>query len=95
MRSNFQDRVGIETTRYESNVPNTTESTFDASSNVSPPFMRTPDLAPTPVPTITAVGVASPKAHGQDITKHEIPNKSEKVCGDSSSGRKLSGTIPV
>ena len=30
--------------------------------------MRTPFFAPTPVPTITAVGVAKPRAHGQATT---------------------------
>ena len=35
--------------------------------------MRTPLTAPTPVPTITAVGVAKPRLHGQAIarTKHK------------------------
>ena len=32
----------------------------------------TPILAPLPVPTIIATGVARPRAHGQDITKTEI-----------------------
>ncbi len=36
--------------------------------------MKIPDDAPTPVPTIMAVGVAKPKAHGQAITKTEIKN---------------------
>ncbi len=33
--------------------------------------MRIPCAAPLPVPTIMAVGVASPKAHGHEITKTE------------------------
>ena len=34
--------------------------------------MRIPLWAPTPVPTITAVGVAKPRAHGHAITRTEI-----------------------
>ena len=34
--------------------------------------MRTPLCAPTPVPTITAVGVARPRAQGHAITRTEI-----------------------
>ena len=34
--------------------------------------MRIPFSAPFPVPTIMAVGVASPSAHGQAITRTEI-----------------------
>ena len=34
-------------------------------------LMRMPLTAPTPVPTITAVGVASPSEHGQAIAKTE------------------------
>ena len=42
-------------------------------SNTSPPFIRTPNEAAIPVPTMTAVGVARPKAHGQAITSVETP----------------------
>ena len=42
-------------------------------SRTSPPFIRTPKPAAIPVPTITAVGVARPRAHGQAITKVDIP----------------------
>ena len=34
---------------------------------------RIPFLAPTPLPTIIATGVARPRAQGQDITKTDIP----------------------
>ena len=34
----------------------------------APPLMRTPSRAPTPQPTITAVGVAKPNAQGQATT---------------------------
>ncbi len=39
-----------------------------AASNGSPPLISTPFAAPTPVPTITAVGVARPSAHGHATT---------------------------
>ena len=35
---------------------------------LSPPFINIPFSAPLPVPTIIAVGVASPNAHGHAIT---------------------------
>lgn len=41
--------------------------TLCAISNGSPPLIRIPFWAPTPVPTITAVGVARPSEHGQAI----------------------------
>ena len=41
--------------------------TLCAFSRGSAPLMRMPLEAPTPVPTMTAVGVASPSAHGQAI----------------------------
>ena len=47
-------------------------------SNTSPPLIRTPKFAATPVPTITAVGVARPNAQGHAITKVEIPNVNAK-----------------
>ena len=46
------------------------EETF---SRTSPPLIRMPYDAAMPVPTITAVGVARPKAQGQAMTKVEIP----------------------
>ncbi len=42
-------------------------------SNTSPPLIRMPNDAATPVPTITAVGVARPSAHGQAITNVDMP----------------------
>jgi hypothetical protein len=42
-------------------------------SRMSPPFIRMPYEAATPVPTITAVGVAKPRAQGHAITRVEIP----------------------
>ena len=43
-----------------------------AFSNASPLFIRTPFSAPFPVPTIIAVGVANPNAHGHAITRTDI-----------------------
>ena len=43
----------------------TTVSTRAAASSASPPRMRIPASAPRPVPTMIAVGVARPIAHGQ------------------------------
>lgn len=37
-------------------------------------LMRMPCAAATPEPTMTAVGVASPSAQGQAMTRVEIPN---------------------
>ena len=52
--------------------PQYTRPTLHRFSNGSPPFMRIPLRAPTPVPTITAVGVARPRAQGQAITSTEM-----------------------
>ncbi len=41
-------------------------------SSTSPPLIKIPISAPLPVPTIMAVGVASPKAQGHAITSTEI-----------------------
>jgi len=43
--------------------------TFWAFSKISAPLIKIPFWAPTPVLTMTAVGVASPKAQGQAIAK--------------------------
>jgi len=45
----------------------TTASIFLAFSKVSAFLINIPDSAPLPIPTISAVGVARPKAHGQAI----------------------------
>ena len=42
-------------------------------SRTSPPLIRQPKDAAMPVPTITAVGVARPRAHGQAITSVDTP----------------------
>jgi hypothetical protein len=38
----------------------------------TPPLSRMPSAAPTPPPTITAVGVARPRAHGHAMTSTEM-----------------------
>lgn len=40
-----------------------------AISSGSPPLIRIPFWAPTPVPTMTAVGVASPREQGQAMDR--------------------------
>mmetsp|Transcript_49501 Transcript_49501/g.129139 ORF Transcript_49501/g.129139 Transcript_49501/m.129139 type:complete len:470 (-) Transcript_49501:1599-3008(-) len=48
--------------------------TAAARSSTSPPLIRIPCAAPTPPPTMTAVGVARPRAHGHAITSTAHPN---------------------
>ncbi len=50
-----------------------------AASNGSPPLTRIPYSAPLPVPTMMAVGVASPKAQGQAMTITDVIAMSEYV----------------
>ena len=47
----------------------TTVSTFSRISRDSAFLMRTPARAPRPVPTMMAIGVASPSAHGQAMMR--------------------------
>ena len=54
-------------------LSNTTVFTECKISRASADFIKIPFSAPLPVPTIIAVGVANPRAHGQDITKTDIP----------------------
>ncbi|OPX70506.1 MAG: hypothetical protein A4E36_00474 [Methanoregulaceae archaeon PtaB.Bin009] len=49
----------------------TTVFTWSAVSSASPFLTRTPSSAPLPTPTVTAVGVARPSAHGQATTRTE------------------------
>ena len=64
-------------------------------SRISPPLIMTPQEAAMPVPTMTAVGVARPRAHGQAITKVEMPKLKAKTnllsltSGDRGRLRKL------
>ncbi len=55
-----------------------TISVFPAISRLSAVLNRIPFLAPFPLPTIIATGVAKPSAQGQLITRTDIPLASEK-----------------
>ena len=57
----------------------TTVSMRYADSSASPLLMSMPLLAPTPVPTAMAVGVARPSAQGQATTSTAIMRVSEKI----------------
>mmetsp|Transcript_21180 Transcript_21180/g.58782 ORF Transcript_21180/g.58782 Transcript_21180/m.58782 type:complete len:202 (+) Transcript_21180:1999-2604(+) len=72
----------------------TTQSTLWARSSASPPLISTPREAPTPVATMTAVGVAKPKAHGHAMTSTAMPNKRAKRKQPWPSGTQLSGMLP-
>ncbi len=56
--------------------------------------MRMPLVAATPVPTMTAVGVASPSAQGQAMTSTLMPKSSAKRKGVWPSGIQPAGTPP-
>ena len=56
-------------------------STLPASSRASLVLNRIPCFAPTPLPTIMATGVASPKAHGQEMTNTVMALSRAKVNG--------------
>ena len=60
-------------------MSNTTVSTSLVICRASELFIKIPFSAPLPVPTIIAVGVARPKAHGQAITRTEIMIVREKI----------------
>ena len=53
-------------------LSSTTVSTEWVTSKISPERIRMPCLAPRPVPTMMAVGVARPKAQGQAMTSTEV-----------------------
>ena len=54
-------------------LSSTTVSMLCAVSSASADLIKIPFAAPLPVPTIIAVGVASPNAHGQEMTRTDIP----------------------
>ena len=56
-----------------------------------------PFLAPRPLPTITATGVASPRAHGQDMTSTDIPRARAKLalCPAMSHPAMTTSAIPI
>ena len=53
-------------------LSSTTVSTCCKRSSASPPLNNRPNSAPRPVATITAVGTASPIAHGHAMIRTEI-----------------------
>ena len=59
-------------------LSSTTIFTLPVSSSDTAVLKSMPFLAPIPLPTIMATGVASPSAHGQLITSTEIPLASAK-----------------
>ena len=50
-------------------------------SKVLPPLIKIPFFAALPIPTIIAVGVASPIAHGHEITSTAIDLRNASVKG--------------
>ena len=57
-------------------------------------LIRMPSWAPTPVPTMTAVGVARPRAQGHEITTTLMPNSEANrpypcPCGTQAAGYML------
>ena len=60
-------------------LSSTTAVTRWAVSSASPPRMMIPASAPRPVPTMMAVGVARPMAHGQAMTRTAMNEVSAKV----------------
>ena len=56
-----------------------------------------PFLAPTPLPTMIATGVAKPKAQGQEITSTEMPRASANptLCPISSQTRAVTAAMPM
>ena len=59
-------------------LSNTIVESFSDNSSASPFFMRILKSAPRPMPTVTAVGVASPRAQGHAITRTEIKRVNAK-----------------
>ena len=51
-------------------LSSTATSTWRVCSSTSPPLMTMPSCAPRPVPTMIAVGVARPSAHGQAMIEY-------------------------
>ena len=66
-------------------------------SSASADWNSTPFFAPTPVPTMIATGVASPSAHGHEITSTEIARVSAKLGVSPTSSQMIAVTsaIPI
>ena len=62
-------------------LSSTTVFTVCAVSSASADLIRMPFSAPLPVPTMMAVGVASPSAQGQEITSTAIADGQRKFTG--------------
>src|SRR3989344_3925606 len=60
-------------------LSNTTVLSFCARSSTSPPRIRMPASAPLPTPTMSAAGVATPSAHGQEMMSTAM--KASSPCG--------------
>ncbi len=58
-------------------------------------FINMPFSAPMPVPTITAVGVASPKAHGQAMIKTAINTVKAKTNPAPANNHVIKARIPM
>mmetsp|Transcript_4217 Transcript_4217/g.11656 ORF Transcript_4217/g.11656 Transcript_4217/m.11656 type:complete len:444 (-) Transcript_4217:906-2237(-) len=78
LSSSTSSTVGLPTVSVPV-LSNTTQSTLVAASSASPPLMSIPHRAPTPLPTMTAVGVARPRAHGQAMTSTEMEKRRGRV----------------
>ena len=61
-------------------LSSTTVSTWRVDSSTSGPLISSPSCAPRPVPTISAVGVASPSAHGQAMISTATAAVNAKVA---------------
>jgi hypothetical protein len=53
------------------------------------PHHKIPFFAALPIPTITAVGVANPMAHGQEITSTAMARKKESVIRTSKAKKEI------
>ena len=73
----------------------TTMSVLPVCSRLTAVLKRMPFLAPTPLPTIMATGVARPRAQGQLITSTEMPLASAKLNSLPSSSHTRMVTIEM
>ena len=60
-------------------LSSTATDAFASTSIASADFISIPRDAPRPIPHIIAVGVASPREHGQLITRTDIARESAKL----------------
>ena len=78
-------------------LSSTTVSTLWVISRISPERIKMPCRAPSPVPTMMAVGVARPRAQGQAITSTEVNTRStkEKGCPATAQAMAASSAMPM